>query len=459
MASLILGSCVAEKSIEDHEFAIFLDSNDPLSNLRKDFLIPKFANIVEESSELNSETLNQESVYLCGNSLGLQPKLTKDLLLEELDVWGKSGVNGHFLHEHNRPWVSVDANVIPELSKIVGAKEPEVIVMNSLTANLHFLMVSFYTPTKNRHKILIEGKAFPSDYYAIESQLKFHGFDSSSIIEVSPTLGKDVLSKADILKAIEIHGDEVALILFSGVQYYTGQFFPMKEIVEAGHAKGCIVGFDLAHAVGNVELQLHDWNVDFACWCSYKYLNSGPGAIGGAFVHEKHLSNFTRPRFAGWWGTNSSTRFQMSHKFDPPAAADAFRLSNPCVFSVTALHSSLKVFSKTSMSELTERSKRLTGYCELLLTKLASKLSEKNLNSFTIVTPGEGERGCQLSLKFLFEKKPGSVSIISNKLRNLGIVIDEREPEVVRVSPVPLYNSFEDIWKFVRGLEKVLTNE
>ncbi|KAJ3130362.1 hypothetical protein HK098_002591 [Nowakowskiella sp. JEL0407] len=430
-----------------------LDAFDEFNSSREDFLIPKLSDVSKSSAGGD----NTDCVYLCGNSLGLQPKLTSTLLNEELNVWASRGVIGHFDHPESRPWVSVETNVIPQLSKIVGAKESETIIMNTLTTNLHLLLVSFYTPTKDRFKIIMEGKAFPSDHYAIESQLKFHGYSSSALIEIQPEPDSDYISPSSILAAIEEHGNETALILFSGVQYYSGQFFPMKDIVDAGHRKGCIVGFDLAHAVGNVVLKLHDWNVDFACWCTYKYLNSGPGSIAGAFVHEKHHKNFDRPRFDGWWGTNPKTRFQMSHTFEPQESANAFCLSNPCVLSTTALLASSKVFAKYSMEDLQRKSRSLGKLLLELLNDLDGTMRQDRTDSecFTIITPmNESERGCQVSIKF--GEKVMSVRVISEKLRDMGIIVDEREPNVIRVAPVPLYNTHMDVYKFVSALGKIL---
>ncbi|KAJ3057391.1 hypothetical protein HK097_007570 [Rhizophlyctis rosea] len=319
--------------------------------------------------------------------------------------------------------------------------------MNTLTANLHFLMVAFYRPTPTRHKILMEAKSFPSDYYAIESQVKFHGYDpAKSIIQIAPRPNEHTLRTEDVLKTIEEEGDSVALVLFSGVQYYTGQFFELEKIATAGKAKGCVVGYDLAHAVGNVPLQLHDWNVDFACWCTYKYLNAGPGGIGGAFVHEKHFKT-DLPRFAGWWGTDPSTKFEMTHTFTPIPSALSFRVSNPNVLATISLLGSLQVFSQTSIHQLRQKSVLLTGYIELLLDALPSR------SKFEILTPRDpAQRGCQLSLFF----KGGVMMEVFEGLRGGGIICDERKPDVIRISPTPLYNKFGDVWRFVECLGRIL---
>ncbi|ORY53481.1 kynureninase [Rhizoclosmatium globosum] len=386
---------------------------------------------------------------MIGNSLGLQPVATRKLINEELDVWADRGVNGHFDHPLNRPWVSVDDNVLEQSARIVGAKSTsEVAIMNTLTSNLHFLLVSFYRPTPLRYKIIMEAKAFPSDFFAFASQTTFHGFDpKDAIIEVKPRDGEFTLRIEDIVDVIRKEGDKVALVLFSGVQYYTGQFFDLKRITEEGHAIGARVGFDLAHAAGNVPLQLHDWNVDFAAWCTYKYLNGGPGNIGGLFVHSK-FDGEKFPRLAGWWGSDPATKFTMDNQFHGIPGAAGYRLSNPSVLAVTSLLGSLQTFEKTSMQELRERSLLLTGYLEHLLLEL-----HKSKPHFKIITPSDPEqRGCQLSVLF----EPGQMERVFEALLNRGIVCDERRPDVIRISPAPLYCTFEDVWKTVDGLKEVL---
>ncbi|KAJ3098857.1 hypothetical protein HDU96_010922 [Phlyctochytrium bullatum] len=448
-AELTSQATEASLDLTSKDFASFLDQIDELKELglRDEFHFPKVSSIVGTAQRMNKagftngiqpvDNLGPDDacVYMIGNSLGLQPRRTRELLNQELDVWAERGVNGHFDHPHGRPWVTVDDNVIEESAKIVGAKPEEVAIMNSLTANLHFLMVSFYRPTQQKFKILMEAKAFPSDYFAIASQVKFHGFDpSTAIIELKPKDGDSFIQHQDIIDVIEKEGDSIALVLFSGVQYYTGQLFKLREIAEASHKKKCAVGFDLAHAVGNVPLKLHDWNVDFACWCTYKYLNAGPGGIGGAFVHERFFKT-ELPRFAGWWGTDPSTKFAMDNVFRPIPGAGSFRLSNPSVVSTTSLLGSLQVFAKTSMEALREKSLRLTAYLELLLDALGPNAG------FKILTPRDPfSRGCQLSLFF----EGGRMEEVFHKLSIQGVLADERRPDVIRISPAPLYCTFVD---------------
>ncbi|KAJ3186664.1 hypothetical protein HDU85_007484 [Gaertneriomyces sp. JEL0708] len=424
------------------DFAGVLDANDALQHLRNEFLIPKVRDVIPEGH--NAVDMDSDCIYLCGNSLGLQPKKTRKLLEEELDVWASAGVQGHFNHPYGRPWVSIDDNVIAESARIVGAQNHEVAIMNSLTANLHFLMISFYRPTTHRYKIMMEAKSFPSDYYAIESQVSLHGFSpKDAIIEVEPRNGEDTIRTEDILQRIEEEGDKVALVLFSGVQYYTGQFFELDRITSAAKKKGCMVGFDLAHAVGNVPLRLHDWEVDFACWCTYKYLNAGPGGIGGAFVHEKHARS-ELPRLAGWWGTDPAHKFVMDHVFRPIPGANAYRVSNPNVLATTSLLGSLQVFARTTPEDLRAKSVLLTGYLEVLLM---------GVQGFKILTPTEPhQRGCQLSLLF----DSGLMLPVFEELQRAGIVVDERKPDVIRVAPTPLYNTFTDVWTFVKILKEAI---
>jgi len=384
---------------------------------------------------------------LCGNSLGLQPKTTRQYITDELDRWQNNAVHGHFTGPF--PWLNIDEFVYKLAATVVGAKPEEVAIMNSLTANLHFMMVPFYRPTAQRFKILVEKRAFPSDTYAVESQIRFHGFDpATSMIEISPRSGEFVLRNEDILRIINEEGDKIALVMFSGLQYYTGQWFEMHKITEAAHKKGCIVGWDLAHAVGNVPLQLHDWDVDFACWCSYKYLNAGPGAIGGCFVHENHART-DRPRFAGWWGHDLQTRFEMNSPFSAIPGAFGFRLSNPCVFSCTALRASLEISTSAGMQRLRKKSLLLTAYLWLLLE---TQLSDKH--DVTIITPKcEDHRGCQLSLVC----KHKSSKQLEHQLALRGVIVDSRDPDVIRVAPTPLYNTFEDVRNFVAQLKQLLT--
>jgi len=408
-----------------------MDRKDPLKSFRSKFLIPKIN--------------GKQSIYLIGNSLGLQPKTTKKLINEELADWANLGGEGH---EHSRrPWLYYHKFSKKVLSEIVGAKPSEVVAMNQLTINLHLMMVSFYRPTAQRYKILTEAGAFSSDQYAFESQIRFHGLNpDDTLIELKPRAGEFALRTEDILAAINEHRHELALVIFGGVQYYTGQFFDLKKITKAGHQAGAIVGFDLAHAAGNVPVSLHDNEVDFAVWCSYKYLNSGPGAIAGAFVHERH-SNSDRPRFAGWWGHHEKERFQMKKGFQPMPGIDGWQLSNVPIFQSAALLASLEIFKEAKISSLRKKSLLLTGYLEFLLNQIPN-----HENHFTIITPGNTkERGCQLSILMKHDGRK-----VFNKLTKGGVITDWREPNVIRVAPVPLYNTFEDVFNFVTIFSKSL---
>jgi kynureninase len=406
------------------QFAKKLDKQDPLRSFRPMFLIPK----------VNGTT----SLYFTGNSLGLQPKTTKKFLNEELEDWSALGVEGH-VHSR-RPWLYYHKFSKKVLAKIVGARPSEVVAMNQLTINLHLMMVSFYRPTSQRFKILTEANAFSSDQYAFESQIKFHGLDpDKTLIELKPRDGESALRTEDILKAIDDHSSELALVIFGGVQYYTGQFFDLKKITEAGHKAGAVVGFDLAHAAGNVLLNLHDDDVDFAVWCSYKYLNSGPGAIAGAFVHDKHAERSDLPRFAGWWGHDEGERFKMLKGFKPQAGVDGWQVSNVPIFQSAAHMASLEIFDKAGMKALRKKSVALTGFLEFLLKEI-----DPSGDHFTILTPRNAdERGCQLSV---FVKHDGRK--VFNKLTKAGVIGDWREPDVIRVAPVPLYNTFEEVFRF-----------
>ncbi|KAK6341759.1 Kynureninase (L-kynurenine hydrolase) [Orbilia blumenaviensis] len=422
------------------ENASQLDARDQLRHLRDEFHIPK------PPSLQASEASERRSIYLCGNSLGLQPKGTRALLSEELDVWAEQGVYGHHLHPNSRPWIDIDQCVSEETAKIVGAKRPEVAVMGTLTSNLHFLMAAFYRPTELKYKIIIEDKAFPSDYYAIESQVSWHGLDpADAIISISPRQGEYTLDTDDIIKTIQENGESVAMILLPGVQYYTGQLFEMEKITKCAKGHDIIVGWDLAHAVGNVELSLHDWQVDFAVWCSYKYLNSGPGGIAGIFVHE---SRSKQARLTGWWGHDRASRFKMENNFIAIPGAAGFQHSNPSVMATVCLLGSLRVFAKTTMKALREKSICLTGYLEELL--LADRETAKY---YKIITPGNpSERGAQLSLLF----EGGIMDAVFRKLEIAGIIADKREPDVIRVAPAPLYNSYEDVFMFSRKLQEAI---
>jgi kynureninase len=397
-----------------------------------------------EAFHIPEDKNGDECVYLCGNSLGLQPKATANAVLDELDVWAKHAVEGHF--EKPYPWFTYHEFVREGLAHIVGANEQEVVAMNSLTTNLHLLMVSLYRPTAQKHKIIMEGGAFPSDRYAVQSQLAFHGFDSKEgLIELCPQNNEDCLSTEYILSSIKTHGNEAALLLFSGVQYLTGQYFDMAKITQTAHDYGIIVGFDLAHAVGNVVLKLHEWDVDFAAWCSYKYLNAGPGGIGGAFIHQRHCENLSLNRFAGWWGNDAKRRFSMPDEFSPVPSADAWQLSNPPIFLLAALRSSLDIFLQTDMLALRKRGD------ELVL--MAEELLEKQLHGMVkIITPKAlCERGNQLSLKVT-----GDVKTINQQLKQLGVISDFRAPDVLRVAVAPLYTNERDVSEFVCRLKGLL---
>lgn len=409
------------------EFAQELDAKDELRKYKEEFHIPLQKN-------------GEEHIYMCGNSLGLQPKRTKEFLNQELEDWAKFGVEGHF-HAQN-PWMPYHEFLTDSYAKIVGAKTTEVVAMNTLTVNLHLMMVSFYRPTEKRHKIIIEKDAFPSDIYAVESQITHHGFcPDSSLIKLKPRNGESVIRTEDIQDIIEKEGNEIALIMLGGVNYYTGQVFEFEKITELAHLKGINVGFDLAHAAGNVKLELNKWAVDFAVWCSYKYLNSGPGSVAAAFVHEKH-HNDNLPRFAGWWGHNKEDRFKMPDDFTPITTAEGWQLSNPPILSLAAIRASLSIFDEVGMEKLVFKSKELTDYLLFLLDAIESDRIE-------IITPKE--RGCQLSIRV----KNGNKELF-DKITQKGVIADWREPDVIRIAPVPLYNSFTDIFNFYSILKQVL---
>jgi kynureninase len=421
--------------INSLEFAQNADKQDNLHGYRERFHFP----VID----------GKQVLYFTGNSLGLQPKSAKDAILQELDDWAKWGVEGHF-HAKN-PWYSYHERLTNKVAKLVGAKENEVVVTHSLTTNLHLLMVSFYQPTAKRFKILCEAKAFPSDQYALESQVNFHGFyPDEAIVEIAPREGEHLIRLEDILTAIEEHKEELALVMIGGVNYYTGQLFDMKTITEAGHKAGAYVGFDLAHAAGNVQLHLHDWNVDFAAWCSYKYLNSSPGGVSGLFVHEKHVTNKNLPRFAGWWGHNKDVRFKMEKGFDPIPTAESWQLSNAPILGMAAHYASLEIFDEVGMDALSAKRDVLTGYLEFIINDVAQKHNAK----FEIITPNDKtQRGCQLSILC-----HGYGKEIFNYLTKQGVIADWREPNVVRMAPVPLYNSFEDVHRFGEILSEYLKN-
>ena len=415
-------------------FAKQSDEQDKLKSFRQKFFIPQHE--------------GDDCVYFTGNSLGLQPKTTSQYVQQELDDWAKLGVEGHF--QAKNPWMPYHEIFPKQLSKIVGCKENEVVVMNQLTVNLHLLMVSFYRPTKQRYKIICEAKAFPSDQYAFETQAIYHGYKAEdAVIEVAPREGEHTLWTEDILSVIKEQGESVAVVLFGGVNYYTGQLFDIKAITEAAHSVGAYAGFDLAHAAGNVELKLHDWNVDFACWCSYKYLNSGPGGVAGAYINEKHVTNKNLPRFAGWWGYKKGTRFKMEKGFDPIPTAEGWQLSNAPILSMAVHKASLDIFEEAGMERLHAKRKGLAAYLHFVLNDINSRQTEKILE---IITPAnEKERGCQVSILMLKDGKK-----IFEELTKQGVIADWREPNVIRIAPVPLYNSFEDIWIFGNIIQSIL---
>jgi len=416
----------------DEAFAKEMDENDPLRKYRDQFHFPKN----EKGKYL---------LYFCGNSLGLQPKTVRAYIEQELKDWERLGVEGHF--QAKNPWMPYHEFLTEPMARVVGGKPIEVVVMNTLTLNLHLMMVSFYRPTKTKYKIVIEGGAFPSDQYAVKSQLDFHGVDvQTGLIELMPRKGEDTLRVEDIEALIEKEGDSVALIMLGGVNYYTGQLYDMKRITAAGHKKNIMVGFDLAHAAGNVDLQLHDWNVDFAVWCGYKYLNSGPGGIAGCFVHERHATNKDLPRFAGWWGHDKKTRFLMGPDFVPVPGAEGWQLSNSPVLAMASLRASLAIFNEAGMEQLTAKSRLLTGYLEYLI-------QETKNTDLTIITPKDPlQRGAQLSIRI-----KNSGKSFFNRLVESGVICDWREPDVIRLAPVPLYNSFQDVFQFVELLKKQLS--
>ena len=401
-------------------YAQSLDQTDILFPFRERFLFPQHD--------------GRDVYYFCGNSLGLQPKAVAYLMEKELQDWGKYGVEGHFNAAY--PWLSYHQIFSDRLAKIVGAHKDEVVAMNTLTVNLHLLMLSFYRPANGRYKIIMEAGAFPSDQYAMETQVRMHGFDANdAIIEIAPREGKYLIEEEDILQAIADAGSELALVVMGGVNYYTGQLFNMEHITAAAHKVGAYAGFDLAHAVGNVHLDLHKWNVDFACWCSYKYLNSGPGGVGGIFVHEKYGDDPTFFRLAGWWGNDEKTRFRMEKGFVPQKGAASWQMSNAPVFNMVAHNAALDIFEKAGMRELRDKSERLTGYLEFLLQHISGL-------SFRIITPSlPSERGCQLSMLFNDNGRAVFEYLTAN-----GVIADWREPNVIRVAPVPLYNTFEDVY-------------
>lgn len=414
--------------------AKLMDSQDPLASYRERFYIP--------------QVNGKDAYYFTGNSLGLQPKSTKDFLQQELDDWAQYGVEGHF-HAKN-PWVAYHKILMEPFARLVGAQPTEVVAMNGLTVNLHLMLVSFYRPQGKRTKIICEAKAFPSDQYTLESQVKFHGLDpADTIVEVAPRAGEHTIREEDIHAKIAEVGDELALVFWGGVNYYTGQVFDMAAMAQSAHAVGALCGIDLAHGVGNISLQLHDWEVDFACWCSYKYLNSGPGGISGVFVHEKHADKPELPRFAGWWGYEEETRFMMAPGFKPMQGAQGWQLSNAPVFSMACCKASMDIFDEVGMERLEAKSLLLTNYMEFVLNDISSRYERCN---FEIITPKETiARGCQLSVLMHGQGKE-----LFDFLTAEGVIADWREPNVIRMAAVPLYNTFEDIYQLGQIIEKGL---
>lgn len=416
-----------------HAFAQARDAADPLRGFRNEFLFPRHE--------------GRDVLYFTGNSLGLQPKGAADALKQELDDWARFGVEGHFQAKH--PWYSYHEELTPSLARLVGALPEEVVAMNQLTSNLHFLLVSFYRPAGKRRKILTETRPFPSDTYAFASQIAFHGGDpDTDLIEVQPRAGEHTLRTEDIVAAIAERGEELALVCFGGVNFYTGQAFDMQAITKAAHAVGATAGFDLAHAAGNLHLKLHDWNVDFGCWCSYKYLNSGPGSVAGAFVHERHLGK-QLPLFAGWWGHDKRGRFKMDRTFSPMPTAEAWQVSNAPVFSMAVHRVALELFDRAGIAHLRAKSEQLTAYLAFIIADVEKATGTR----LEVITPSDAvQRGCQLSIL-----AHGHGKALFDRITERGVIADWREPNVIRVAPVPLYNSFEDVWWFGEVLKECLS--
>jgi kynureninase len=411
----------------DEAFARQLDAADPLAGFREHFLIPARP----DGSPL---------IYFCGHSLGLQPKAVRAILEQELDDWAHLGVDAHF--RGRTPWYSYHELFRDSAARLVGALPGEVVMMNSLTVNLHLMMTTFYRPERRRWRIVIDEPAFPSDLYAVQSQILWHGLDpAEALMTVKPRPGEHVLREEDVEEELQRLGNAVTLVLLNGVNFFTGQWLDLERVTRAAHRHGCVVGFDLAHAAGNVPLRLHDWQVDFAVWCSYKYLNSGPGAVAGCFVHERHGHNRDLPRLAGWWGNDPATRFQMPGRFVPQEGADGWQVSNPPILAMAPLRASLALFDEAGMPALRAKSERLTGYLQSLLDRLPA-------GQFAVITPRDPrQRGCALSI--LVRDRPRE---LLEELQRQGVVCDFREPNVIRVAPVPLYNTFHEAWTFARVL-------
>ena len=423
--------------INSLNFALDQDKKDPIQKYRKEFIFPSFT--------------DSPVIYFTGNSLGLQPKSVKEAINTELDDWGKWGVEGHF--EAKNPWVSYHELLTEKAARIVGAKQKEVVITHSLTTNLHLLMISFYQPKGKRNKIICEKKAFPSDQYALQSQAKLHGFKPEDvIIEVGPRDGEHLIREEDIISKINEVGDELSMIMIGGANYYTGQVFDMPSITKAGHEVGAKVGFDLAHAAGNVKLELNKWGVDFAAWCSYKYLNSSPGGVSGLYINEKHVENNDLLRLAGWWGLNKEERFLMADEFEPIPTAESWQLSNAPVIGMAIHNASLSIFDEVGMDAIIEKRNALTGYLEYIINDISSRYDSVN---FEIITPSDiKKRGAQLSIL-----AHGKGKDLFDYISKEGVVADWREPNVIRIAPAPLYNNFEDAFRFGQILEKALNNK
>lgn len=433
--------------------AIDLDRADPLAHFRDRFHIPTSGDILSAMGKPAPANPHQPCVYLCGNSLGLMPKVTRDAVVQELDDWARLGVEGHFHAKH--PWFPTHEFVRETAARLVGALPHEVVAMNGLTANLHLMMATFYRPTKERHAIVIEDASFPSDSYAVQSQTAFHGYDpSSAVIRLRPRDGEHTLRTEDILATLDQNASRIALVLLGGVNYLTGQVMDFARITAHTHKLGMRIGWDLAHAAGNIPLHLHEWGADFACWCTYKYLNSGPGAVAGCFVHERHTANtatFSQPgalhRLAGWWGNDPKSRFRMTSDFVPVASADAWSLSNPPVLALAPVRASLEIFDKATMPALRAKSEKLTAYLLGLIDAIPNATS-----TIRVITPRDpASRGCQISIAVLDRPRELHAALTSS-----GVVCDFREPNVIRVAPVPLYNTFHDCWRFATILQSHL---
>ena len=417
----------------DEAFALDSDARDPLRSYRDQFLLPPGPD-------------GQPLIYFCSHSLGLQPKAVRQLLEQELANWAQLGVEGHF--EGNYPWYTYQELLREPAASLLGARPEEVVFMNGLTVNLHLMMTTFYRPDPSRYKVLLDAPVFPSDLYAVKSQLRLHGLDpAQALLTLSPRKGEATLREEDIKRVLTEQGPQIALVLWSGVHFLSGQYFDMAQLTSMAQQQGCVVGFDLSHAAGNVPLQLHDWQVDFAVWCNYKYLNSGPGAVAGCFVHERHGRNVALPRLAGWWGNDPATRFrmQLEPEFLPQPGADGWQISNPPILALVPIRAALALYDEVGMAALRAKSKALTGYLQFLVDHAGSKTLE-------VITPRDPEqRGCQLSL--LARERPRDLQA---RLGEEGVTVDFREPNIIRVAPVPFYNTFHEVWRFRHILDGLL---